>query len=137
MKRSITIALALLIATTAQALPRHVLFAIPVATWQDASPVKRDKIRTFFRRFADPSATATVGAARYIHTASGTPVFVCAFWTEHLERYREKINAEKIAAIKTQLADNNIRMVFVDDLQAQLSAWGLAVYVDPDGEVLQ
>ena len=134
MKRSITIALALLIAATAQALPRHTILAIPAATWQDASPIQRDRLKTFFRRFSDPKATRAIGTTRYVHTASGKDVLLCCFWTNQLLRHPEKITDAKIATVKAQLADAQIRIVMVDDIQAQLTAWGLVPYVDPESE---
>ena len=131
------LALALLLtALTAQALPRHTLVAIPRSTWQDASPVKRDKMVTFFQRFQDPDSDGTIGVTRYIHTPSGTHVFCSFYWTRHLLRYREKLTQAKIDAVKVQLNDNNIRIKFVDDIQEQLEAWQLVPwlpddYVDP------
>jgi len=123
----------LLLTATAQALPRHVLFAVPRSTWVDASPIKRDKIKTFFRRFTDPNAKAAVGATRYIHTPTGTPVFVCAFWTQHMTRWAEKVEEAKIVAVKANLADNNIRIKFTDDIHAQLVTWRLVPYSEEGG----
>ena len=133
MKRTIAIAL-LLTALTAQALPRHTLVAIPRSTWQDASPAKRDKMVTFFQHFQDPDSDGTIGVTRYVHTPSGTQVFMSFYWTRHLLKYKEQLTQAKIDTVKAQLNDNNIRIKFTDDIQAQLTAWQLVPYV-PEGGV--
>ena len=128
MKR-LTISLAaLLLTVTAYALPEHVLFAIPRDTWTDASPTKRDKIKTFFGRFADPNAQEVVGVTKYVHEPSGTKVYICAFWTQHLTKRADRLTQEKIDTIKAQLSDNNIRIKFTDDIQGQLAAWSLVPF---------
>lgn len=127
MKRTIVILALLLSCVSALADGRHILVAVRKSTWQAASTVKKEKIKAFFGRFADPNATA-IGPTRYTHTASGQDVLVACYWTKHLRRWRERIDADKIAQVKAQLADNEIKIVFTDDPQAQLAQWGLVAH---------
>ena len=125
MKQATAIAIALLIAATAQALPRHVVMAVPVATWDNVNPSPRNVVKVFFRRFADPKATVVVGVTEYADEATGAAVYITAFWTEQLTRYNERLDADKLAKIQTQLAKKGVRLALTDDLHGQLSAWGL------------
>lgn len=127
MKTALLIAALIAATLTAQAdTERHLVIAIKTETWQSASPTKRDRIRTFFRRFVTEGHDV-VPQAQYIHTASGKEIMVACYATDKLKnRNGEDITDAKLAEIKEQLADNQIRMEFTDDPHALLAAWGLA-----------
>ncbi len=131
MNRTLAILAILALATVALAMPRHVILAVPQSTWQDANATKRDKIRTFIKRFRDPTADEAIGITKFTHTPSGQIVFCSFMWTQHLQRYRENISDAKIATIMQQLADNNIRIQPTGDIHAQRAVWNLVRYAAP------
>ena len=123
--------MALLIAATAQALPRHTILAVPANTWNQADRVQRLRLKTFFRRFADPKASRAIGTNRHVHTATGKEVLLCVFWTEHLiGKNGEPITRAKITAIRETLADVNIRIALTDDVGGWIKARGLVAFAD-------
>jgi len=119
------LAMILMLTCSAMAQEKHVLIACPRATWQHANPAKRQAVRNFLERFTDPNAEDSIKPVLYVHTASGTPVFVACFWGEQLKKWRETITEAKIQAIRDALNDANIRIVFTEDPHAQLAEWGL------------
>ena len=126
MKTALLIAALIAATFTAHAdTERYLVVAIRTATWQDASPVKRDKIKTFFRRFVVDGHGVTP-QARYIHAASSNEVMVACYAVDKLKnRNGEDITDAKLADIKSRLADSQIRMRFTDDPHTLLASWGL------------
>ena len=111
---------------------KHLLVAVSVETWQDASPIKRDKIKTFFERFVTEGHGVTP-QARYTHTTSGKEIMVACYDRSKLVgRNGEDITDEKIADVNARLADNQIRIEPTDNPHATLAAWGLAA---PESEL--
>ena len=109
-----------------------VLVAISKATWDDASPTKRDKIKTFFRRFVTEGHGVSPQAT-YIHTATSNEVLVACYDSTKLHGHNtEDITQAKIDDVKQLLADNQIRIKITTDPHAQLAAWGLEAPVSDE-----
>ena len=114
----------LLMASTVQARDQ-LLLAVKVSTWQDLNPAKKDKIKTFFKRFVTQGHGVTP-QARYIHTATSNEIMVACFDYNKLQgRNGEDISAAKIATVKSQLNDAQIRLVRTSDPHGMLESWGL------------
>jgi len=127
-KRLWLIGLVLLLSATllcAGGLKKHIVFAMKKSTWQDASPVKKEAIKTFFARFTD--APIAIKPVIWVQT-SNTNIewMVAAYWTEHLvDKAAENITTNKIAILKAQLNDAGIRVVTVDNAYQALIDAGL------------
>ena len=127
MKHLIIIAtlIATLASFTAQADgEQYLVIAVRKATWDDASPTKRDKIKTFFRRFVTDGHGVRPQAI-YLTAASNEVMVACYSMDKLQNRNGEDIDPAKIADLQARLNDNQIRIEPTNDPHALLASWGL------------
>jgi hypothetical protein len=109
-----------------------VLVAISKATWDDASPTKRDKIKIFFRRFVTEGHGVSPQAT-YIHTATSNEVLVACYDSGKLHDHNtEDITELKMEELRVSLDDKDIKVKITTDPHAQLAAWGLEAPVSDE-----
>jgi hypothetical protein len=123
MKHAAAITIALLLAATAHAMPRHILITINEATYANAP--KPEKAHKAAEKYID--APSIFG---HTHNgwadAAGNVYGVTLHWAEQWTKHADKLdNPAKLAQLNAKLAEAGVAMIPCDDYAQALADAGL------------
>ena len=132
MKRTALIIAALLIAITAQALPRHILITVNEATWCDSN--KQKQVHKTAEKYITAPSIFGHGTGGYTN-AAGDVYGVTLHWAQHWTKKADKLdNGNKHRAVNRKLSKAGVTMIPCATLEKGLAEAGLtAIYEPPCG----